>query len=149
VPDASHVAEDDVVRRLQEMLLSAVLLRRPMPGSDRPLVLPDLEFVLRQGSVILTNENLSGRLSVEGLPKPLQILSPAEVRAKAEGEGDLAYVRFRPPSREDTVIRITLEARIAPRDPERVVLGLSGVQVDFQEVDGEWEVAGEPAFFAA
>jgi hypothetical protein len=148
VPDASRVADDDVLQRLKEMLLSAVLLRRPLPGSDRPLILPDLDFVLRQPNVILSNENLTGRLSVEGGPKPLQILSPEEVRAKAGSEGDLAYLRFRPPLRKDAVIRITLEASIAARDPERLTLGLSGVQVDFHEVDGEWEVAGEPAFFA-
>jgi hypothetical protein len=149
MPRDDSPAADKAVRRLQELLLTAVLLRRPLPGVDRALVLPDLDFVLREESVVVANENLAGSLSLEGLARPVRILSPDDIREEASRRGDVAYLRFEPAERAGDAIRLTLQARMAPSDPGRGVLGLSGVQLRFREVAGEWEVAEDPVFFAA
>jgi hypothetical protein len=86
-------------------------------------------------------------LSTEALPKPVQIVSADELRARA-AERDVAYLRFQPAEREDGTVRLTLEARLASRDPGRPTLGLSGIQVRFHEIAGRWEAAGEPVLFA-
>ena len=149
MPRAEQAAGDEVLQGLQKTLLAAVLGRRPLPGMGRALVLPDLDFVLREESVVLADENLAGVLSPEGLPKPLRILSPEDIREEAASRGDVVYLRFQPVERDDDLVRLTLEARIAVGDRERAALGLSGVQVRFRPVGDEWEAVGDPAFFAA
>jgi hypothetical protein len=110
--------------------------------------LPDLSFVLRQPTVLLSNENLARSVSLEGSPVPVRVLSQEEIVEDARERGDTAYLRFQPTQQEDGAVRVTLEARIAPQDPGVHAVGLSGVQVGFQQVDGRWETVGEPRFFA-
>lgn len=149
MPDSAEGHETEFVREAQEALLAATLLGRPLPGSDRPLTLPDIEFVHKQPSFILVDENLAPGIKLEGLPKPLEILPADELHAKAHREGDLTYIRFQPAEVGDDLIRLTLELRIAARDPERQPLGLSGVRVSLRRTDGDWQLAEEPALFAA
>jgi len=138
----------EVLAHLQHALLAAVLSRQALPGSDRPVALPDLQFVLGGEPVALAEQNLASRSVVEGLARPVRVLRPKELQQEAERRGELAYLRFQPAEKDDDSIRLTLEARIARPDPSEPQLGLSGVQARFVEIDGRWEVAEEPAFFA-
>ena len=148
VDDQSQtLPSDEVLGRLQELVLSAALAGRSLPGLDRPLRLPDVAFVLRGPAILLSNENLAGALAPEGLPLPLRILSPEVVREEARVRGDLAYLRFQPPTGGSDTVSLTLEARIAPQSAAHP-LGLGGVRVDFREDAGEWRVADEPLSFA-
>jgi hypothetical protein len=45
-------------------------------------------------------------------------------------------------------VRLTLEARLATRDPDQRTLGLGGVQVTFQRRGDTWAVEELPALFA-
>jgi hypothetical protein len=137
-----------VLAHLQQSLLTAVLSRKALPGSDRPVALPDLQFVLGGEAIALAEENLVSRSVVEGLARPVRVLRPEELRQEAERRGEFAYLRFQPAEKDDDSIRLTLEARIARADPSEPQLGLSGVQTRFVEVGGDWEVAEDPAFFA-
>lgn len=139
---------DEVIRDLQEMLLKAVLLVQRLPGCNQPIIFPDLSFILNQPTIVLINENLAGTVSIEESPKPVCILSQEALLQEASTQGDINYLRFQTPIVEDNAVRLTLEAKIAPRDPEQRTLGLGGIQVKFQEVEGQWEAADEPIFFA-
>jgi hypothetical protein len=139
---------DEVLGHLQQMLLQAVLSRGFLPGGRQPVEMPDLSFVLRQPTALLSNENLARSLSLEELPVPMRVIAPEDIAEEAHVSGDIAYVRFQPAQEEDGTVRLTLQARIVPQDPGVHPLGLSGVQVGFQNVAGRWETVDEPAFFA-
>jgi hypothetical protein len=142
------LSSGEVVRHLQETLLNAVLLSQRLPGGKRQIVFPDLPFILRQPTVVLLEENLAKGISIEDLQKPIRMLSREALVQEARIQGDITYLRFQPVQREGRVVQLTLEAKIAPRDPVQHTLGLSGIQVKFQEVAGQWEVVDEPVFFA-
>ena len=148
MPETQTRTSDEVLRHLQELILKAVLTGQPLPHSARPLNFPDISYIMGHSSIYLSNENLFGTTSIEGLPKPLRILSPEELSQEAREQGDLAYLLFRPPEKEDNSVRLTLEGRIAPRDPQQRMLGLSGVQVRFREDGGEWK-PDDPVMFAS
>ncbi len=139
---------DEALGQLQQTLLQAVLSREFLPGGRQPVEMPDLSFVLRQPTVLLSNENLARSISLEGLPLPVRVLSQQDVVEQARQSGDLAYLRFQPAQQEDDTVRLTLEARIVPQDPSLHALGLSGIQAKFRRVEGEWETVDEPNFFA-
>lgn len=138
---------EEELRSLQKTLLRAVLLSEPLPGGDQPLIIPDLDLILRQPIVVLSDENLAGSLSIEESPKPIRILSQEDLLQEARLQGDLAYFHFQPPNIDGNAVRLTLEMKIAPRDPSQHTLGLGGVQARFQKIS-QWEVIEEPIFFA-
>jgi hypothetical protein len=139
---------DEILGHLQETLLRAVLAKEPLPGGRQPVELPDLSFVLRQPAVLLSKENLARSVSLEALPVPVRVLSPQDIAEEGSTSGDTAYLRFQPAQEEDDTVRLTLQASIVPRDPGLLALGLSGIQVRFQQIEDQWEIVDEPAFFA-
>jgi hypothetical protein len=139
---------DEILGHLQETLLRAVLAKESLPGGRQPVELPDLSFVLRQPAVLLSNENLARSVSLEALPVPVRVLSPQDIAEEGSTSGDIAYLRFQPAQEEDDTVRLTLQASIVPRDPGLLALGLSGIQVRFQQIEDQWEIVDEPAFFA-
>jgi hypothetical protein len=137
------------VAHLQEVLLKAALLNQPLPGGGRPVRLSDLSFILRHQFIYVSDVNLAGEISDEGLPKPLRTVSKEEVQKLARDEGDLAYLQFRPAEElEDGVIRLTLEGRLATQDPGQHPMGLSSIQVKFRKVGDLWESTDEPTALA-
>jgi hypothetical protein len=130
---------------LQEMLLEAVLGRGVLPGSRRPIVLPDLDFVVQENEdVVISDENLLGEGAAGG---QVRVLSVEEIRQEAERRGQLGYLRFQPAEVEGHSVRFTLEGRIARSGADDA--GLSGVQTTFALSGGEWRLEEEPAYFAA
>ena len=140
--------DDETLRHLQTLLLRAILQDQPLPGSGQSLSVPDLRFVLRQPAILLSSENLAGSVSIEGLPKPLHVLSPEELIEKSREQGEVAYLRFQPAKQNADTVQVTIEARLATADTERAPLGLGGTQVVFQRVGSEWTVATPPASYA-
>ncbi len=147
--EARSLPTNDEIRQLQELLLAAVLAGHALPGGTRPVQFPDLSFVTNQPRIIVVDENLAGPISIASAPKPVEILSREAFEAPASRLADVAYLRFQPPQLEESTVQLTLEAKIAPRNPGQPALGLSGVQVTFQKVAGLWRVIEEPRFFAA
>jgi hypothetical protein len=148
VSEDGILPDDETLRHLQTLLLRAILQDQPLPGSGQSLSVPDLRFVLRQPAILLSSENLAGSVSIEGLPKPLHVLSPEELIEKSREQGEVAYLRFQPAKQNADTVQLTIEARLATADTERAPLGLGGTQVVFQRVGDEWTVATPPASYA-
>ena len=130
--------------------MKAALLNEPLPGSSRPTRLSDLDFILRHPNIYLSEENLAGKISGEGLPKPLHITSDEELRKEAAEQGDVAYLHFRPAEQlDDDTIRLTLEGKFLTRDPGQHPLGLSSLQVKFRKVGDRWEIIDDPVAMAS
>ena len=146
--EAGSTPPDEALGQLQEMLLRAVLSRDFLPGGRQLVEMPDLSWVLREPTVLLSNENLAGSLLLEELPVPIRITSPEDIVEEARASGDIAYLRFHPAQEEGEVVRLTLEARIVPKDPGLHALGLSGIQANFRQDDGGWQTIDEPLYFA-
>ena len=133
---------------LQLILLGAVLGVRPLPGHDQPVTFPDLGFLEGQSEIIVDCANLAGGLEIAGLDRPLRIVEPDELRRLASDRGDLPHFRFERPEVDGDSARLVLELRMAPADPVRRPLGLSGIQVTFVRKHNRWQAEGEPAYFA-
>ena len=142
------VVSDEVLGRLQELLLNAILLGQKLPGIDQSVRFPDLPFLLQESTVTLIDENLANSVSAEEVLVPVRILSLEALLEEAHAQGDIAYLRFQPLEIEGDTVRLTLEAKICTHDPNQPVLGLSGIQVTFQKISGDWQVVNEPVLFS-
>lgn len=137
------------IAHLQGILLRAAILNQPLAGGSRPVRLSDLTFILRHPHIYLSDENLAGKISDDGLPKPLRVMSQEDLQKKASAEGDVAYLHFQPPDEADGAIRLTLEGKLYTQDPNQQPLGLSSVQAKFRKVDGRWESTDGPVALAS
>ncbi|MCX6633286.1 MAG: hypothetical protein NTW28_37295 [Candidatus Solibacter sp.] len=142
---------NDEIRQLQEILLTAVMTGRALPGATRPVNFPDLAFIMGHPAVFLLDENLAGSISVEDSPLPLRILSRELLLEESRNrEKDIAYLAFNYRALGEDGLQLTLEGKILPHDPNHAgVLGLSSIHVTFRKAAGTWEVAGDPSFSAA
>ena len=137
------------IGELQKTLTKSVLTGEPLPGSTRSVVFPDAAFLDRHPSVYVDDENISGGMSLEGVPKPVRIVSRDAVAAKASSEGDWTYLHFQAPVVKGNEVQLTLQGRIAPHDPAQRTVGLSTIQVTFRKVADRWELVGDPVYSAA
>ena len=142
------IMPDEVLGQLQELLLKAVLLGQKLPGLNQVVQFPDLPFLLQESTVTLIDENLANSVSAEGVLVPVRILSLEALLKEAHAQGNIAYLRFQPLEIEDDTVRLTLEAKICTHDPNQPILGLSGIQVTFQRISGDWQVVNEPVLFS-
>jgi hypothetical protein len=138
-----------VLLKLQETLLKAVLLGHPLPGNTQPVRFPDLAFVVRQPAVFLLDSNLSGPILIKESPRAIRILSTEALLQESQKHGEITYLQFQAPEVMDDAVRLTLEARIATRDPNQQKLGLSNIHVKFSKIADEWKVLEEPVYSAA
>lgn len=143
------MAGSEPIAHLQRLVLEAVLGNRPLPGATRGVEMPDIAMLRREPSVLVADEHLADPAAVEALPLHARVVSQEELRGEVRARGDVSYLRFAAPESRDGKVRLVLELRIATREPGRPMLGLSGIQVEFEQAGGEWVVAGDPAIFAA
>jgi hypothetical protein len=136
------------LRQLQQMVLRSALAGEPLPGTGEAIRLPDLQFVTRDGKVLLSDKDLSGRPSVSGAGTPLRIISSSTIAREAKSAGDLAYLRFQPAQVDDDGVSVTLSGEMAASSGRRS-LGLSSVRLRFRKVDGKWEAVGGPVASAS
>lgn len=138
-----------ILLHLQVILLKAVLLGQPLPGQPQPIRFPDLSFITRQPTILLARKNLVGPIYLKELPKPLQTISAEALLRESQTHGNVAYLQFQRPEVMDNTVGLTLEAKIATRDPDQKELGLSSIYVKFLKLADEWKVIDEPVYFAA
>jgi len=138
------MASNEVLLKLQESMVKAVLSGQPLPGHDQPIRLPDLQFVTRQPFIYLLDTNLAGTLALPDLPKPLKIISPDTLRQEVQQQGEIAYLQFHINESTESVVALRLEARIASSDPNRRELGLSSIQLKFARQGDEWKATEPP-----
>jgi hypothetical protein len=148
VADSASNLPDEVLGHLQHTLLWSVLSGEALPGGRRPVKMPDLSFVQRQSPILLLSDNLAKSVSLDTVPIPVRVLSREDIVEEARERGDIACLRFQPALEKDDTIGLTLEAKIFPQDPGQHALGLSGLQVKFTKLDGQWVTIEEPRFFA-
>lgn len=129
--------------------MNAVLGGLPLPGSNKPVSLPDLSFVFSQSSVVLADSNLAGPLSITASPKPVQVLSLDQILENARSERDVTYLEIQPAEISNDTVGLTLKAQIIPHDPAQRTLGLSSIRVKFRKVGDEWQIGEDPVFSAS
>jgi hypothetical protein len=78
----------------------------------------------------------------------VRVVSADELAAETSARGEVAYLHFQPPDEGDGTVALTLDGRIATRDPDQRPLGLSSVRVRFHRVEDRWEAAEAPVFLA-
>ena len=139
----------DIIGYLQTILIESVLLCHPLPGSDQPVVFPDLSFVTQAQTVLLADENLFMTESFDQLPFTVEILKSEVLRKRVEEqtEENVAYLRFRQPEAENNIILLTLEVRILSKRHKKS-MGLSGMNAKFEKINDKWQLVEEPIFFA-
>lgn len=139
---------DEAVRALQEALVRSVLLRQPLPGTDQPVLFPDLAFLEQAPELLFAAENVPVPLDVSDLGRPVVTLPEDDIRASAGERGDLAYVHFTPVEEEGGRVLVGMEARLAPGRPGLQPMGLGGVRAWFHETGTGWEAAEPPVVYA-
>jgi hypothetical protein len=137
-----------IINQLQSIMLTNVLRKQPLPGSNQPVHFPDLAFITESPEVLISEDNITGQLDVVGIDKPVKVVPESEIREAATRSGDRAYIRFQPTEEMDGKIRIVMEVRIAPTEPDIHPLGLGGIRATFaRRPDGDWEVTEPPVVF--
>jgi hypothetical protein len=129
------------------MVLDSVFGGRALPGTNAPLSLPDLGFVLRHDNILIADEGMAGSLSGDALPKPMRLMSRAALTSES-CDAELAYLKFNNQVLDQDAVRVTLETRLLSGKSDPAGLGLSSVHVVFRKKNGAW-TAEEPAVSAA
>ncbi len=140
---------EDVLGQMQGEMLQAILTGSPLPGQSHPLDLPDLAQLLDQPAVILSTENLGGPIYIQDATRPVYILSEEAIQERVRSEGRFLYLRFEPPQDMSGDVLLTLAIQIAQGERGLPRLGMSGLQVTFQQTDTGWQATDETAAFAA
>lgn len=138
----------ETIARLESIVLESVLQRQPLPGLSEPTWFPDLAWITKAPTVLVSDENVPGALSVTEADQKIEVMQDSSIRDAAAKSGDRAYVRFQPAEQTGGRIRIVMEVRIAPAEPDIKPLGLGGISATFVETnEGEWTVSEPPTIF--
>jgi hypothetical protein len=148
MPAQDDTAPRETIVQLQSIVLKAVLQRLPLPGRSEPIWFPDLAWITEAPTVLVSDANVPGHLPITDTEPNVNVVRDADIREEAARAGDKAYVYFQPAERNDEQIRIVMEVRIAPAEPDITPLGLGGVSATFVETNGEWTVSEPPVIFA-
>jgi|SRR6478672_9995662 hypothetical protein len=130
---------------LQSRVLDAVLSGTALEPDGAPIQFPDLVFLRRHPVVYVLDENLGGALDTH---EDVRVVPTAELHEAAREQGDIGYFHFRPADLADRTVRLTLEGKLMSAQSDRA-LGLSSIQVTFEQANGQWHAAGAPTLFAA
>jgi hypothetical protein len=140
---------EELLGELQELILTAVLLRQRLPGSRQPLYLPGLERLLEGGTVDLLDEQLAASLALDDMPVKVRKRTNQSLVEGLERSAwpTTYYLAFGPPERENGhIIRMRLalfRVARAGRTDEPV----SGIDVVFRRTEERWQAAGEASVF--
>lgn len=138
----------NITARLQSITLTSVLRIEPLPGQTEAVRFPDLAWISESPRVLISNQNLAGELDVTGVDKQVDVVPESQIRDEAARGGDRAYVHFQPAEETGDRVRIVMEVRIAPSDPDIPPLGLGGIAATFSRTsDDRWQVVEPPAVF--
>jgi len=138
----------NIIAMLQSIMLTSVLQQQPLPGQTQPVRFPDLAFITESPTVLISIDNVVGQFNAADIDKPVEVLLESEIREAAAKSGDRAYIRFQPTEERDGQVRIVLEVRIAPKEPDIQPLGLGGIRATFtRRPSGDWEATEPPVLF--
>lgn len=143
-PDREHLAS------LKKMILMHVLTQEPLPGSHTAVTLPDLPFILAQSDLYLLDETLKENIYVAKIRKTVQLVTSDFLTQIADQSDQAIYFQFQTTSLSQGSLLVYLETKIlaSASDNHRIVT-LSSLQLNFQEINGEWLTAGPSASLSA
>lgn len=146
---AGRMVPDELLGELQELILTAVLLRQRLPGSRQPLYLPGLERLLEGGTVDLLDEHLATSLTLADMPVHVRKRTRQTFVEGLERSAWPAgyYLAFARPERENGhIIRMRLSLYRLPgaRRPAELV---NGMDIVFRRTEERWQAAGEATVF--
>jgi hypothetical protein len=146
---AGRTVPNELLGELQELILTAVLLRQRLPGNRQPLHLPGLERLLESGTVDLLDEHLAANLALTDMPVQVRKRTLQSLVASLERSAwpTAYYLAFAPPERENGhIIRMRLALYPVPR-AGRATDPISGIDVVFRRTEERWQAAGEASIF--
>lgn len=144
----SSFDRNEEFRKLQELVLRSIFSGSPLPGAQQPTRFPDLAFLERQPYIAVLDDQLALPFPVEDMPKPVKVLSYDDILREAGSGVSIAFVSFHPPKWENERVALNMEVRLASNMRNGEILGLGGIQVQFNKVSGKWVVAEEASYFA-
>jgi len=102
--------------------------------------LPDYDFVKNYENIIVSSENLDNEILPEVLSKKLIVMTPYEIKEKANKEGDFLYLNFKNISIDNQNASIEIENTWAISDSSKeTYLSGSGIKVKFHKIFGIWK----------
>jgi hypothetical protein len=137
-----------IVETLRATMLRCLLDESPLPGTSEAVRFPDFRFITEAEDLILSGDDLSDEFEFEEAERPATVMTESAIRSLAEEEGDRFYVYFQPPHWENERVRIPVEVRLAPADPDVMGLSLGGVSAVFEWTGTEWVVVEGPVVMA-
>ncbi|WP_315113187.1 hypothetical protein [Clostridium intestinale] len=102
--------------------------------------LPDYDFVKNYENIIVSSENLDNEILPEVLSKKLIVMTPYEIKEKANKEGDFLYLTFKNISIDNQNASIVIENTWAISDNSKeTYLSGGGIKVKFHKSFGAWK----------
>jgi hypothetical protein len=149
--EAPAALSAEALGQLQAAMLDALCSGTPLAGHQRALAMPDLSYPSERPPLILSSDNLGGPIELKHAGAvPLQILPQQAIQERAQRAGALTYLHFEPPQRVPQGVRLTLQLRTAQPGPGRQPdLGMSAVQVSFQQSGQGWRALDDTAALSA
>lgn len=102
--------------------------------------IPDYALLADQETIILSSENIDAALVPEFSEVPLEIMTPEEIQARADAEGDFPYLFFEAiePTSADTAT-VSLSSRWAiGADSEMLYLSGGGFEIEYNKLGDSW-----------
>jgi hypothetical protein len=144
--DARRVEGDapSALAELQARMVRSVLTGAPLPGGA-VVHFPDRAYLDKGAEYLLLGIHLAGPVAVEGLAKPLLVVTEAEALERAQSQGETAVLRFQEPDAREDEILLVLDGVLMRGGGAQAPL--SSVQARFVRQGGEW-LAEPPAYLA-
>lgn len=102
--------------------------------------LPDYNIVKNYENIIVSSENLDNKDLTEVLKQKLIVMTPYEIKEKANKEGDFLYLTFKDISIDNQNASIEIENTWAISDSSKeTYLSGGGIKVKFHKSFGTWK----------
>jgi hypothetical protein len=102
--------------------------------------IPDYGLIKDKKNIIISSENIDANSLPELLNIQLTVLSPAEIKEKANKEGDFLYIRFKEISINASSATISIDNTWAVQDnSKKAYLSGGGMTINFHKFLGKWK----------
>lgn len=132
-------------------VISLILFKPKDPNASKELIkrvieisvvsgeLPDYKLIKDKGNIIISSENIDPNLLPELSNIKLTVLSPTEIKKKANKEGDFLYLKFSEIHINNWNASITLDNTWAVPDNSTMgYLSGGGMTIKFHNFFGRW-----------
>ena len=132
--------------KLKEMVLRAVLNKEALPGSDQPLMFPDLALLFSQPEIYLADNDIRDLAHLKPLDKRVRIVNEEFLKEEARKNGQVYFLVIG--VKEEGSVMISIELKVmASSDMQAYVL--SSMLLKMESVDGRWKSIGDATSLSA